>query len=93
MRYNKRCFLLRYEEVNGLLGNNRVLIEREEIACAQSATGVSESVGVFGCYQGSAFKLFLQGCPRPFKQVEYDGKVYDFALIKCLSRSTVVIMS
>ena len=50
-------------------------------------------IGIFGKYNKSAFKLYIQGIHRGFSKIEYEGVERSVYLTKWHRNSTVVILT
>ncbi|MCI5684571.1 MAG: hypothetical protein MR320_04175 [Enterococcus gallinarum] len=93
MNYNDRVKIVFERKVPGYLGDE-VVEEKESIKpCSKTGLSTDEQIGVFGKYNQSAFKLYIQGIQKDFSKIEYKGVERSVYLTKWHRNSTVVILT
>jgi hypothetical protein len=93
LNYNDRVKITFERKVPSYLGEDT--LEEQELLLSCGKTGISseEQIGIFGKYNKSAFKLYIQGIHRGFSKIEYEGVERSVYLTKWHRNSTVVILT
>lgn len=93
MNYNDRVKITYEIKAPGYLGDDT--IEKKELIkpCGRNELSTDEQIGIFGKYNQSAFKLYIQGIHKGFSKIEYDGVERSVYLTKWHRNSTVVILT
>ncbi|MGM0206439.1 hypothetical protein IGI96_000908 [Enterococcus sp. DIV0421] len=93
MNYSNRVKLIFEKKIPGYLDDDTIKECEKIVPCGECGLSNNEQIGIFGKYNQSAFKLYIQGIQKDFSRIEYKGVERSVYLTKWHRNSTVVILT